>query len=208
MKNIDSFPKLLNDFFSELSEASNIVIHYRVLAPSPVDDENPVCAIVSVNGHSSLFNYSGAMEDLKANVLCRIVETELPLAPKTQLRFLRQAMSRCKKLLSVVAQRWAICESVESSPEDVIPCWVFKDPACTNTNGSDTTPDTTETILLLTSHHATCWQQMVREIQHELKCYYDLVEVTPGLLASEKTDQPEGMKNLKLLVRGNVPGTS
>ena len=142
MKNIDSFPKLLNDFFSELSDASNIVIRYRVLAPSTAVDEKPDCDIVSVTGHSSLFNYSGAMKDLKANVLCRIVETELPLAPKTQLRFLRQAMSRCKKLLSVVVKHWAICESVESSPEDVIPCWVFKNPDCTNTDGSNTTPGT------------------------------------------------------------------
>jgi len=180
MKSMDSFPHMLNEIFSEFNEASAIRISFDHRSKQQKGKQFPLFKLTGVNGFTSFKTFAHHLFDLKARLLEQLMDAQRDMDEQGKCLFLRQAVVRCRKFISVtiplhVPEEYGYKNTILRQHS------VFYHPSFIPDKGQTPGEDVLKKVLFLARRHAYMWRILVEELLDELHCFVCLVEFLPVL---------------------------
>jgi len=199
MKNLELFPHMLNQMFSELNAASKIVISFSTSSTGNNGLENDSPRLTGVNGCNSVTAFTDYLHNLKAGLLERLSDDLPDLDVQARRMFIRQVILRCRSYASVTSPL-ELDDNPGNNTGSLQIRWGFHHPVFDPGEGPRPDVYTQKILLRLTSRYASVWRLIGDGLLDELHWLHCHATFLPVL------DLPPDLKpaNEKITLRCSV----
>lgn len=187
MKNVDSFPFLIDYILDDLEKASRIGIDLHIPDPENPEKQGIRIIVISVNGQCSAQRFHHYMKDLKAVTMNKFREILPQIAPADTETFFEQVQRRIRRILQTVNITYTNGKEA-SSIQDV--CWSQKQIHC-KCNGVDTESTLHRSqAICQTRRHTWIFYLVVKKLEDRINCAagaHLFVTIPPSLFPRQES---------------------